>query len=195
MNRDRLITIVALIALAVVVLAGTEGLLQRSPVSGVGGPTPVIGAKVSYSKNRLSSALPITFDSVDFDGGGFFDPARPDRLTVAVAGCYFVEAQVTILGWGYGAGGRMTRGNPASPSFSMEVRRNGEKDDYVAADNRTNEDPGVAQLGHTATVECFEVGDYIQLFVTPNRLVESNWPNTDGSLSPVLVMVLVGTRP
>jgi hypothetical protein len=192
-NRSRLATLATLVALAA--LAVSVGFLGRSPAGGVGEAAPIIGAKVSYTTNRLSTNEPITFDTVDFDGGGFFNPAQPDRLTVAVAGCYFVEAQVTILGWGYGSGGRMTRGNPASPAFSIEIKRNGDASDYVAADNRTNEDPGVAQLGHTATVECFAVGDYIQLFVTANRLVESNWPQTGGSLSPVLLMVLLGTEP
>jgi hypothetical protein len=192
-NRSRLTILAALVA--VIALAVTIGFLGRSPAGGVGVAAPVIGAKVSYTTNRLSTNEPITFDTVDFDGGGFFNPAQPDRLTVAVAGCYFVEAQVTILGWGYGDDGRMTRGNPASPEFSIEIKRNGNAGDYVAADNRTDENAGVAQLGHTATVECFDAGDYVQLFVTANRLVESNWPDTGGSLSPVLLMVLLGTKP
>ena len=195
MTRSRLATLALLLALGV-----TITFLGRSPASGIDGTTPLIGAKVSHSASRISTNAAVTFDTVDFDGGGFFSPSKPDRLTVSVAGCYYVEAQVTILGWGYGRTGRMIRGdpgsgNPESPNFIMEIKRNGSATDYVAADNRTDENAGEAQLGHTATVECFEVGDYIQLFVTPNRMVESNWPKTGGSLSPVLLMVLLGTKP
>lgn len=195
MTRSRFATLSVLVALAV-----TLTVLGRTPASGTDGTTPVIGAKVSHSASRLSTSAPITFDTVDFDGGAFFNKAKPDRLTVSVAGCYYVEAQITILGWGYGRNGRMIRGdpgsgNPESPNFIMEIKRNGDPTDYVAADNRTDENPGEAQLGHTSTVECFEVGDYIQLFVTPNRMVESNWPKAGGSLSPVMLMVLLGTEP
>jgi hypothetical protein len=166
----------------------------------VAAQAPLTGAKVAYSKNRISSDQPIVFDTVEFDTSGFFDASQPDRLTVPVAGCYFVEAQVTILGWGYARSGLPTDsdpsyGNPPSPNFAIEIKRNGDPHDYVAAENRTNEDTGTAQIGHAMSVECFEAGDYIQLFVTGNRLVESNWPGTDGSLSPVLLMVLVGAAP
>jgi hypothetical protein len=190
MTRARLPTLGAVVALALVI-----GLPVREPATGIDTTTPIVGAKVSHSTSRLSTDAPITFDTVDFDGGGFFSPATPDRLTVTMAGCYFVEAQITILGWGYGRGGRMTRGNPASPDFLMEIKRNGDPIDYVAADNRTGEDAGAAQLGHTATVACFDVGDYIQLFVTPDRLVESNWPGSDEHISPVLLMVRLGAEP
>jgi hypothetical protein len=193
--RRRLATVTTLAALGVAIT-----LLGRSPAGGIDATTAVIGAKVSQSSSRVSGDRPIRFDTVDFDGGGFFDQSKPDRLTVSVAGCYFVEAQITILGWGYDRNGRMIKGdpgtgNPESPNFIMEIKRNGNASDYVAADNRTDENAGEAQLGHTATVECFEVGEYIQLFVTPNRLVESNWPRTGGSLSPVLLMVMLGTKP
>ena len=209
MTRSRLAALALIgalgIAIALDVPSPTTGSGKQAgppPESstGLAGPDPLTGAKVSYSTNRMSSDKPLIFDRVEFDTNGFFDSSQPDRLTVRVAGCYFVEAQITILGWGYARSGRPTDsdpsfGNPSSPNFAIEIKRNGDPNDFVAAENRTNEDAGTAQIGHAMSVECFEAGDYVQLFVTGNRLIESNWPGTGGSLSPVLLLVLVGTAP
>jgi hypothetical protein len=157
----------------------------------------VIGVKVSYDENRYHAdqSDPVEFNVVEFESGGnFFDENQPDRLTVAVPGCYQVQAQVTVLGNGYDIFGEFgAGGNPPSPEFIIAVTKNGEPHDYVAADYLSNENPTQALLNHTGSIECFEAGEYIQLFVTGNRVIESNWPGTRGSLSPVLYMVFVGS--
>ncbi len=86
-------------------------------------------------------------------------------------------------------------GNPASADFIIEIKKNGDPSDFVAADYLSDESPGLALLNHTGSVECFERGEYVQLFVTGNRVIESNWPDTDGSVSPVLYMIYVGSLP
>lgn len=158
----------------------------------------IVGAKVSYDSNRLHTdeSEPLTFNVVHFESGGdFFDPDQPDRLTVPRTGCYHVQAQVTVLGSGYDENGRQGRGNPPSRDFVIAIKRNGNPTDYVAADYLSNELRISAQLNHTGTVQCFAEGDFVQLFVTGNRFVESNWPATGGSVSPVLYMVYVGSAP
>jgi hypothetical protein len=155
------------------------------------GTDPLIGAKVSRSANSLSTSAAVSFDQVWFESGGdFWNPAQPDRLTVQVAGCYLVQGQITVLGYGYNANSQPLGGNPPAPNYGIFVMANGIE--YVAADNLTDELGRWAQLNHTGTVACFEVGDYLQLFVTPGLLVESNWPGI-GNLSPVLFIVLLGT--
>lgn len=158
----------------------------------------IVGAKVSYDTNRLHTdeSEPLTFNVVHFESGGdFFDENQPDRLTVPRTGCYHVQAQVTVLGSGYDESGRQGIGNPPSRDFVIAIKRNGNPTDFVAADYLSNELRISAQLNHTGTVQCFEEGDYVQLFVTGNRFIESNWPATGGSVSPVLYMVYVGSLP
>lgn len=159
---------------------------------------PFIGAKISRSTSFLnhSLAVPLSFDVQRFDqGGNFYNPTQPDRVTIAVAGCYFVEAQITVLGSAYNLSGQWagTPSNPASPDWLIEIRRNGLSTGYVAASRLTDENPGVAQLNSASTVECFAVGEFVQVFVTGNRVVESNWPNSGGSISPVLLVVYLGS--
>jgi hypothetical protein len=162
----------------------------------------VVGAKVSYSENRLSDDDAISFDHVQFEhGGDLYDPDEPDRLTAPVTGCYEVGAQVTILGDAYDAEGKAVetdgRGadpddaNPPNPHWWMLVRRNGDEDDYLAAARENPAERHGVAFGEAHTVACLDAGDYIQLFLTPNRMVESNWPDTGGSISPVLYMVLI----
>jgi hypothetical protein len=164
----------------------------------------VVGAKVSYSENRLSDEDAISFDHVHFEhGGDLFDPDQPDRLTAPVTGCYEVGAQVTILGDAYDAEGQAipaeTDGreagredaNPPNPHWWMLVRRNGDEDDYLAAARENPAERHGVAFGEAHTVACLQAGDYIQLFVTPDRMVESNWPDTGGSISPVLYIVLI----
>ena len=157
----------------------------------------IIGVKVSYDENRYhpDGSAPVTFNVVEFESGGnFYDENQPDRLTVAVPGCYQVQAQITVLGNGYDIFGELgPRGNPPSPEFIIEIKKNGNPQDYVAADYLSNENPEQALLNHTGSVECFVAGEYIQLFVTGNRVIESNWPGSRGSISPVLYMVWVGS--
>jgi hypothetical protein len=105
-----------------------------------------------------------------------------------------VQAQITVLGSDYNLEGVPGGGNPASPDFIIEIKKNGDPDDFVAADYLSDESPGLALLNHTASVECFERGDYVQVFVTGNRVIESNWPDSDGSVSPVLLMIYLGSR-
>jgi hypothetical protein len=168
----------------------------------------VVGAKVSYSRNALSGDEALTFDHVHFErGGDLFDLDQPDRLTAPVAGCYEVGAQVTILGDAYDSEGlavetadpdsRVDRvsgredANPPNPHWWMLIRRNGDDDDYLAAARENPAERHGVAFGEAHTVACLSAGDYIQLFVTPNRMVESNWPGTGGSISPVLYMVLI----
>lgn len=158
----------------------------------------LIGVKVSYDTTFLhtDASEPLTFNVVEFESGGeFFDADRPDRLTVPVDGCYLVQAQITVLGSDYNLEGVPGGGNPASPDFIIEIKKNGDPTDFVASDYLSNESHGLALLNHTGSVECFEQGEYIQLFVTGNRVIESNWPDTDGSVSPVLYMIYVGSLP
>jgi len=156
----------------------------------------LIGVKVSYTTTFLhtDASEPLTFNVVEFESGGeFFDEDRPDRLTVPVDGCYLVQAQITVLGSDYNLEGVPGGGNPASAEFIIEIKKNGDPSDFVAADSLSNESPGLALLNHTGSVECFERGEYVQLFVTGNRVIESNWPDMDGSVSPVLYMIYVGS--
>ena len=158
-------------------------------------PAGVVGAKVSYDETRLHTdrSEPLTFNVVDFEAGGdFFDESRPDRLTAPVAGCYLIQAQVTVLGSDYNLAGTPEGGNPESPDFIIEIKKNGDPEDFVAADFLSSENPRLALLNHTGSVECLDAGDYVQVFVTENRVIESNWPDTGGSVSPVLYMVYVG---
>lgn len=157
-----------------------------------------VGAKVSYSLNVLheDAEEPLIFDTIDFEtGGDFFQEGTPDRLVVAQTGCYLVEAQITILGSMYGPDSLPTVGgnrNPSATNFLISITRNGDPHDLVAATRLTNQNPQVAHLNDATSVECFEQGDYIQLFVAPdNRLIESNWPDSGGNLSPVLFLVLL----
>ncbi|MGH3118953.1 MAG: hypothetical protein ACRDQ2_17940, partial [Gaiellales bacterium] len=119
----------------------------------------------------------------------------PDRLTAPVDGCYELGAQVTILGDAYGPDSEPATDesqNPANPNWWMLIRRNGDPDDYLAAARENPAERHGVAFEETHTVACLEAGDYIQLFVTPDRLVESNWPGTGGSISPVLYLILVG---
>lgn len=175
------------------------GLLVTIAVAGVAsltGEEAIIGVKVSYDASRLHSdhADALTFNVVEFESGGnFFDEAHPDRLTVPVTGCYLVQAQITVLGSDYNLEGRPGGGNPESRDFIIEIKKNGDPTDFVAADYLSDENPRLALLNHTGSVECFTRGDYIQVFVTGDRVIESNWPDTNGSVSPVLYMIYVGS--
>jgi hypothetical protein len=182
---------VAVVAVSVAVTA------SALTAAGIQRVEPMIGVKVSHDTTRLHTDRddPITFNTVEFESGGeFFDRDRPDRLTVAVAGCYFVQAQITVLGSDYNLEGVPGGGNPASPDFIIEIKKNGDPDDFVAADYLSDESPGLALLNHTGSVECFDRGDYVQVFVTGDRVIESNWPDSDGSVSPVLLMIYLGSR-
>jgi len=155
-----------------------------------------IGVKISHDANRLHTEYsePVTFNVVEFESGAdFFDENQPDRLTVPMTGCYHVQAQITVLGSGYNLSGLEFTGNPPSRDYIIEIKKNGDPTDWVAADYLSDENPRSALLNHTGSVECFEEGDYIQLFVTGNRVIESNWPGTRGSVSPVLYMVYIGS--
>ncbi|MEP7082930.1 MAG: hypothetical protein ABI841_08170 [Chloroflexota bacterium] len=188
--RETMVAGVVLVGLAVAIAAVAAVALLR--------PNGIIGAKVSYDESRLHTdrSEPLTFNVVEFESGGdFFNEDRPDRLTVAVTGCYFVQAQITVLGSDYNLAGTPEGGNPESPDFIIEIRKNGDPDEFVAADYLSDEDGHQALLNHTGSVECFQRGEYIQLFVTGNRVIESNWPDSDGSVSPVLYMVYVGSLP
>lgn len=160
-------------------------------------PGELVGAKVSFSRNALSDEDALSFDHIQFErGGDLFDRSRPDRLTAPIDGCYEVGAQVTILGDGYTAQSLEAeegeRANPANPHWWLFIRRNGDPDDYLAAARENPAERHGVAFGEAQTIACLAAGDYVQLFVTPNRLVESNWPGTGGSISPVLYMVLVG---
>ena len=161
-------------------------------------PDRIIGAKVSNDETRLhrDQSDPLTFNVVDFESGGkFFDDAHPDRLTVAISGCYMVQAQITVLGSDYNLEGVPGGVNPESPDFIIEIKKNGDPDEFVASDFLSDENPRLALLNHTGTLECFQRGEYIQVFVTGDRVIESNWPDSGGSVSPVLYMVYVGSLP
>lgn len=141
------------------------------------------GAKIGASSNQLSTADPIRFDHAKFDTADMWDADRPTRLTFPADGFYRVEAQVTVLGSGYA-------GSPASPWWVMSVIRNGDSTDFVCADSQTNELPVGAQLAECGTTDWFLAGDYVELMVTPERTVESNWPGR-GNVSPLLSVTLL----
>ena len=196
-NGEALAAGIAVVALSIAVVAlavrAPDMVSEDAPASG-----QVIGAKVSNDETRLHAdqSEPLTFNVVEFESGGnFFDDADPDRLTVAISGCYLVQAQITVLGSDYNLEGVPGGGNPESPDFIIEIKKNGDPDEFVAADFLSDENPRLALLNHTGAVECFQRGEYIQVFVTGNRVIESNWPNSDGSVSPVLWMVYVGSLP
>jgi len=173
---------------------------QSSPLGLVadasGYPAEIVGAKVSLSENVLSDEEAIVFDHVQFEHGGeLFDSRKPDRLTAPVDGCYEIGAQVTILGDAYGPDSEPAvdgEKNPPNPNWWMLIRRNGVPDDYLAAARENPAERHGVAFDETHTVACLEAGDYIQLFVTPNRLIESNWPGSGGSISPVLYLILIG---
>lgn len=190
--REAIVAGMALVALSIAIVA-----VVGAPETIIGAKA-IIGAKVSYDESRLHTdqSEPLTFNVVEFESGGnFFDEDEPDRLTVAVTGCYLVQAQITVLGSDYNLEGTPQGGNPESPHFIIEIKKNGDPDEFVAADYLSDEDGRQALLNHTGSVECFVRGEYIQLFVTGNRVIESNWPDSDGSVSPVLSMVYVGSLP
>jgi hypothetical protein len=187
----------AMIGLAIAISAATLLTAKPTIVPTIGGG-PIIGVKVSHDETRLHTdqADPLTFNVVEFESGGdFFDESRPDRLTVPVTGCYLVQAQITVLGSDYNLEGVPGGGNPESPDFIIEIKKNGNPDEFVAADFLSDENPRLALLNHTGSVECFVQGEFIQLFVTGDRVIESNWPDSNGSVSPVLYMVYVGALP
>jgi hypothetical protein len=196
--RDLAVAGVAMIGLAIAISAAT--LLSPKPtiiVPAIGG-AQIIGVKVSHDETRLHTdqSDPLTFNVVEFESGGdFFDESRPDRLTVPVTGCYLVQAQITVLGSDYNLEGVPGGGNPESPDFIIEIKKNGDPDEFVASDFLSDENPRLALLNHTGSLECFVRGEYIQVFVTGDRVIESNWPDSDGSVSPVLYMVYVGALP
>lgn len=195
--RDMVVAGVAMIGLAIAISAATLLTAKPTIVPTIGGG-PIIGVKVSHDETRLHTdqADPLTFNVVEFESGGdFFDESRPDRLTVPVTGCYLVQAQITVLGSDYNLEGVPGGGNPESPDFIIEIKKNGNPDEFVAADFLSDENPRLALLNHTGSVECFVQGEFIQLFVTGDRVIESNWPDSNGSVSPVLYMVYVGALP
>lgn len=196
--RDMVVAGFAMLGLAIAISVATVLTPKPTVVVPSSANGPIIGAKVSYDESRLHTdqSEPVTFNVVEFESGGnFFDEAHPDRLTVAVSGCYLVQAQITVLGSDYNLEGTPEGGNPESPDFIIEIKKNGDPDEFVAVDFLSDENPRLALLNHTGSVECFVQGEYIQLFVTADRVIESNWPDSDGSVSPVLYMVYVGSLP
>ena len=196
--RDMVVAGFAMLALGLAI--GVATVLTSEPASVVPsmGNGHITGVKVSHDETLLHTdhSDPLTFNVVEFESGGdFFDMGEPDRLTVAVAGCYLVQAQITVLGSDYNLEGVPGGGNPESPDFIIEIKRNGDPEDFVAADFLSDENPRLALLNPTGTLECFQRGDYIQVFVTGDRVIESNWPDSEGSVSPVLWMVYVGSLP
>lgn len=188
-------TLRGLIAVGLIFAAGCA-LSSDNQLNAAAPGDPIIGAKISrsYTARNHHLHVPLSFDVQRWEqGGDFYNPAQPDRLTIPLAGCYFVEAQITVLGSNYNASGQWGSGNPPSPDWIIEIKRNGNPQAYVAASRLTNENPGVAQLNSAQTVECFAAGDYIQVFVTGNREIESNWPGTGGSISPVLLVTYLGS--
>lgn len=197
-SRDMAVAGIAMIAIALVI--GIASLLTPRPtivIPAISG-AQIIGVKVSHDETRLheDQSDPLTFNVVEFESGGdFFDESQPDRLIVPITGCYLVQAQITVLGSDYNLEGVPGGGNPESPDFIIEIKKNGDPDEFVASDFLSDENPRLALLNHTGSLECFTEGEFIQVFVTGNRVIESNWPDSNGSLSPVLYMVYVGALP
>lgn len=80
---------------------GPYGKPVQGPLTHVGPwKTTVPSARIFHSVNQpaLSPAMTIlTFDSVLWDDGGFYDPGQPTRLTAPVPGLYLVGANATLL--------------------------------------------------------------------------------------------------
>ncbi len=143
--------------------------------------TSFIGAKIGADHNQITTEKPVLFDHAKWDTAGFWDASKPRRMTLPRDGFYDVSAMVTVLGSGY-------KGSPASPWWIMTVIRNGDEHDYVCSETRTNENVRNAQLASCSTTDWFVAGDYLQLSVTPDRTVESNWPGRN-NVSPILSAV------
>lgn len=143
-------------------------------------PGGFIGAKISASENQLSTDEPLAFDRAKFDTSDLWNPDKPTRLTVSDDGFYRITTQLTILGSGY-------EGSPPSPNVGLEVIRNGDPTDFVCVDRLTNQDPTVALHLSCETTDWFLEADYVEVKVTPNRTVESNWPGR-GNVSPLLIV-------
>lgn len=143
-----------------------------------------VGAQIGHSENQVSIEEPIVFDTVHYDVGGFHDPSQPTRLTIPMDGFYRVSALVTVLGAGY-------EGSSLATEVLVRIVRNGDPTDIVAGDSNTDEQPLGAQLIDAAGTGWFLAGDYVEVLITPNRTVESNWPGR-GTVSPVLSIELLG---
>lgn len=148
--------------------------------AGIDLPDGFVGARITASHNQESTAGPLVFDTANWDSGGWWDVARPTRLTFPASAICEVRAQVTILGTLY-------EGAPAD-DVTVLVKRDGDPTAFVAYARRTNQDPEPATGLSAATTDWFEAGEYVEVFVTPEGLtVESNWPGR-ANVSPVLVV-------
>lgn len=143
-----------------------------------------VGAKISASQNQLTTEDPLTFDHAKFDTADLWDPDEPTQLTVPSDGFYRVTAQMTVLGSGY-------EGSPPAPDVGLEVIRNADPTDFVCVDRLTRQDPTVALHVSCETTDWFLAGDFVEVYVTPDRTVESNWPGR-GTVSPILIIERVG---
>jgi hypothetical protein len=183
----------ALVILTLVVLVALAALPAGADVVG----EPFVGVKVSANANQRSGADGvIEFDHTDFEQGGEFWEAG-GAVLIPYAGCYSITAQVTVLGNGYFPDSSWSGGapgsNPSAPNWMIGVTRNGNPLDLLASTSVTNADGGLAQLSDASTVTCLNAGDFIELRVTPDLLVESNWPDTTGSISPNLSLIYEGS--
>ena len=147
-------------------------------------PSDVVGfsgARIGASRNQLSTDEPLVFDRSVWDTASMWSPERPSQLTIPDNGFYSVTAQVTVLGSGYPE-------SPSSPNVEVRVHRNSDLTDLVCVDRLTQQEPTVALHVSCATSDWFLADDFLEVYVTPNRTVESNWPGR-GNVSPLLIVV------
>lgn len=140
-------------------------------------PSGFVGARITSTANQTSTGDALVFDKIGWDFGGWFSPDEPTRLTFPMYGICEVRVQLTVLGTLY-------HGAPASDVL-VTIRRDGDPSAFVAGVRHSDSDPQVAGMVNAATTDWFEAGEYVEVFVTPGLLIESNWPGR-ANVSPVL---------
>lgn len=114
-------------------------------------------------------------------------PLSVDTLMVATQ-LGLTADEVELLGYlrfGNQIADAIVQGSPPSLDVFLHVLRNSDPTDFVCIDGLTHQNPQVALHVSCHAIDWFLEGDYVELFVTPNRTVEPNWPGR-GNISPLL---------
>jgi len=123
--------------------------------------TKTVGQPIATSGVGVFAA--VTWDAVQYDTAGIFNPATPDRLTAPIAGVYAIEGGVrwTANATGFRFAGICLNQPPATCTAN---------DNIAVSEYATNDDPGVGALKLTqqsvSTHLKLNAGDVVRLVVT-----------------------------